>query len=719
MSLGFPLVAVAVDKNKGSQSALQWAVSNLVLKGQVLTLIHVKVESHSSVGHKESKNHKAKDIFLPFRCFCLRKDIYCKDVVLGGQDVAKAITEFVSHAAIEKMVVGASSKSAFVRRFTGHDITGNIIKKAPNFCSVYVIAKGKLSSTRVALLPAPANSPFRDQILTDASFKPDTFGCFSRASSDLLREMAWAGQSPRHDESIRSRPSNANSQTDHSLTDSVAYFAWSDADSRSSSVSSARPSCALPSRASNASEGFDHDFDRITTPCRKLSSCGLTGPAFGWIEHESDGIMALSSPTAMEGMEEEVKRLKQQLEQTMDMYNRACKEAVAAKQKAAELQSWRSEEEKRVEAQTIEDAAIELEAQRKYLLERKLKEEVEDKRRELYSLSQLDIRYRRFSMEEIEIATESFAESLKIGEGGYGPVYKCYLDHTKVAVKVLRSNATQDQAEFQQEIEFVSCIRHPNIVLLLGACPEHRCLVYEYMANGSLEDRLFRRGNMPAIPWQFRFIIAAEIATGLLFLHRMKPEPIVYRALKPGSILLDKYYVSKISDVGLARLVPTSSVSGDVTPSESTFCCYIDPEYLQTGPPAVESDIYSLGVVLMQILTAKPPDGLTQLLRLSIEEDKFARVLDPAVPDWPVKEARNLAEIALKCTETQRIGRPDLETTVMLELKRLRDLAEDSMLCKGLKAQELTQVDHGPHDEEDQMLLEKGYHKDCSFLVLE
>ncbi|XP_042465892.1 U-box domain-containing protein 52-like [Zingiber officinale] len=642
MSLGFPLVAVAVDKNKGSQSALQWAVSNLVLKGQ----------------------------------------IYCKDVVLGGQDVAKAITEFVSHAAIEKMVVGASSKSAFVRRFTGHDITGNIIKKAPNFCSVYVIAKGKLSSTRVALLPAPANSPFRDQILTDASFKPDTFGCFSRASSDLLREMAWAGQSPRHDESIRSRPSNANSQTDHSLTDSVAYFAWSDADSRSSSVSSARPSCALPSRASNASEGFDHDFDRITTPCRKLSSCGLTGPAFGWIEHESDGIMALSSPTAMEGMEEEVKRLKQQLEQTMDMYNRACKEAVAAKQKAAELQSWRSEEEKRVEAQTIEDAAIELEAQRKYLLERKLKEEVEDKRRELYSLSQLDIRYRRFSMEEIEIATESFAESLKIGEGGYGPVYKCYLDHTKVAVKVLRSNATQDQAEFQQEIEFVSCIRHPNIVLLLGACPEHRCLVYEYMANGSLEDRLFRRGNMPAIPWQFRFIIAAEIATGLLFLHRMKPEPIVYRALKPGSILLDKYYVSKISDVGLARLVPTSSVSGDVTPSESTFCCYIDPEYLQTGPPAVESDIYSLGVVLMQILTAKPPDGLTQLLRLSIEEDKFARVLDPAVPDWPVKEARNLAEIALKCTETQRIGRPDLETTVMLELKRLRDLAEDSMLCK-------------------------------------
>lgn len=84
----------------------------------------------------------------------------------------------------------------------------------------------------------------------------------------------------------------------------------------------------------------------------------------------------------------------------------------------------------------------------------------------------------------------------------------------------------------------------------------------------------------------------------------------------------------------------------------------------------------------MQILTAKPPDGLTQLLRLSIEEDKFAPVLDPAVADWPVEEAQNLAELALKCTETQRIHRPDLETTVMLELNRLRDLAEDSMLCQ-------------------------------------
>lgn len=96
------------------------------------------------------------------------------------------------------------------------------------------------------------------------------------------------------------------------------------------------------------------------------------------------------------------------------------------------------------------------------------------------------------------------------------------------------------------------------MVLLLGACPEYGCLVYEHMENGSLEDRLFRTDDSPPIPWKNRFRIASEIATGLLFLHQAKPEPIVHRDMKPANILLDKNCVSKISDVGLARLVPPS-----------------------------------------------------------------------------------------------------------------------------------------------------------------
>lgn len=228
----------------------------------------------------------------------------------------------------------------------------------------------------------------------------------------------------------------------------------------------------------------------------------------------------------------------------------------------------------------------------------------------------------------------------------------------------------------------LSCIRHPNMVLLLGACPEYGCLVYEYMANGSLDDRLFLRGNTPPLPWQLRFRIAAEIGTGLLFLHQTKPEPLVHRDLKPANILLDRNFVSKISDVGLARLVPPNIADSvtqyRMTSTAGTFC-YIDPEYQQTGMLGIKSDIYSLGIMLLQIITAKSPMGLTHHVERAIEKGTFAEMLDPAVTDWPVEEALVFANLALKCAEMRRKDRPDLGRVVLPELNRLRALAEEHM----------------------------------------
>lgn len=391
----------------------------------------------------------------------------------------------------------------------------------------------------------------------------------------------------------------------------------------------------------------------------------------------------------------------------MEMYSTACKEALTAKQKARELQLWKMEEERRLEeARIAEEAALaiaekekakskaaieaaeasqriaELESQKRVNAEMQALKESEEKRKALDALAQTDLRYRRYKIEEIETATEFFAETLKIGEGGYGPVYRARLDHTPVAIKVLRPDAAQGRSQFQQEVEVLSCIRHPNMVLLLGACPEYGCLVYEFMSNGSLEDRLFRRGNTPPLSWQLRFRIAAEIGTGLLFLHQTKPEPIVHRDLKPANILLDRNYVSKISDVGLARLVPPSVADTvtqyRMTSTAGTFC-YIDPEYQQTGMLGIKSDIYSLGIMLLQIITAKPPMGLTHHVERAIEKGTFAQMLDPVVPDWPVQEAMCFANIALKCAELRRRDRPDLGKAVLPELNRLRALAEETM----------------------------------------
>lgn len=196
-----------------------------------------------------------------------------------------------------------------------------------------------------------------------------------------------------------------------------------------------------------------------------------------------------------------------------------------------------------------------------------------------------------------------------------------------------------------------------------------------------MEDRLFRKGNSPPIPWRIRFKLAADIATALLFLHQTRPEPLVHRDLKPANILLDHYYVCKISDVGLSRLVPPSvadSVSNyHMTSAAGTFC-YIDPEYQQTGELGTKSDIYSLGVMLLQVITARPPMGLTHHVERAIKAGNFADLLDPTVQDWPVEEAFSFAKLALKCVELRKKDRPDLGSVIVPELCRLKEIAMSS-----------------------------------------
>lgn len=234
------------------------------------------------------------------------------------------------------------------------------------------------------------------------------------------------------------------------------------------------------------------------------------------------------------------------------------------------------------------------------------------------------------------------------------------------------------------QVNILGYIRHPNMVLLVGACPEEGVLIYEYMENGSLEDCLFgkkgegkeeeQEGGISS--WEIRFRIAAEIATGLLFMHQTKPEPLVHRDLKPGNILLDHNYVSKISDVGLARLLPAAVAENEtqcrVTAAAGTFC-YIDPEYQQTGILGVKSDVYSLGIIILQLLTGRPAMGLAHQVQHSIKKETFVEILDPSVPNWPLPQALSLAKLALQCAQLRRRDRPDLATFILPQLQMLRE----------------------------------------------
>ncbi|GER28389.1 protein kinase family protein [Striga asiatica] len=410
-----------------------------------------------------------------------------------------------------------------------------------------------------------------------------------------------------------------------------------------------------------------------------------------------------SSQTAE--IDDELRRLKQDLHQITMKYNLANQEAATARDKVRGLiQSKIDEGSKLDEARQAHEAALaivereklmckaavevahkaqriaELESEKRKHAELKYKQESEEKQKAIDALARSEIRYRRYTMDEIEIATDYFLAANKIGEGGYGPVFKATLDHTPVAIKVLRPDISQGEQQFQKEVEVLSRMRHPNMVVLLGACPEYGSLVYEYMENGSLEDRLHRKNGSPPLSWPARFRISAEIATALNFLHSTRPEPLVHRDLKPGNILLDRNLVSKISDVGLCRLVPPpvadTITQCHMTAAAGTFC-YIDPEYQQTGMLGTKSDVYSFGVMLLQILTARPAMGLSHYVETAIENGRFGEVLDRAVGDWPVEEALSLAKLALKCCELRRRDRPDLNSVILTELERLRDLGSE------------------------------------------
>lgn len=229
------------------------------------------------------------------------------------------------------------------------------------------------------------------------------------------------------------------------------------------------------------------------------------------------------------------------------------------------------------------------------------------------------------------------------------------------------------------QLEILSRIRHPNLLLLLGACPDNGCLVYEYMENGSLEDRLFRKNGTAPIPWFERYRIAWEVASALSFLHSSKPTPIIHRDMKPANILLDGNLVSKIGDIGLSTVLDSNTSSTMYKDTEPVgTLCYIDPEYQRTGLISPKSDVYAFGMVILQLLTAKPAIALTHLIETAIDAGNLPDILDPEAGNWPHEETLELARLGLSCAELRRRDRPDLENHVLPALERLKEIADQS-----------------------------------------
>ncbi|KAG6763249.1 hypothetical protein POTOM_033789 [Populus tomentosa] len=312
---------------------------------------------------------------------------------------------------------------------------------------------------------------------------------------------------------------------------------------------------------------------------------------------------------------------------------------------------------------------------------------------------------RIFSFAELKVATRNFKPDTLLGEGGFGQVYKGWLDEkapgrigsgTIIAVKRLKSESLQGFEEWQSEVNFLGRLSHPHLVRLIGYCWEVKelLLVYEFMQKGSLENHLFGRGSaVQPLPWDTRLKIAIGAARGLAFLHTSDKQ-VIYRDFKASNILLDGAYTAKLSDFGLAKLGPSASQSHVTTRVMGTYG-YAAPEYVATGNPLglqlvsagrlfcgptqwhlyVKSDVYGFGVVLVEILTglraldtSRPSErqSLVDWIKPYLSDKrKLKSIMDSHLEGrYPSKAALQIAQLALKCLESEHKHRPHMKQVV-------------------------------------------------------
>ncbi|KAH7662283.1 S-receptor-like serine/threonine-protein kinase protein [Dioscorea alata] len=285
-----------------------------------------------------------------------------------------------------------------------------------------------------------------------------------------------------------------------------------------------------------------------------------------------------------------------------------------------------------------------------------------------------------FCFPQIKDATDNFSDENKLGEGGFGSVYKGkLLEGKEVAVKRLSTCSGQGLEEFKNEIILIPKLQHRNLVRLLGCCIqwEEKILVYEYMKNKSLDYFLFEPTRGAQLDWSRRFNIVKEIAQGLLYLHKHSRLRVIHRDLKASNILLDDEMRPKISDFGLARIVGTDDTQANTKRVAGTYG-YISPEYASKGVFYEKSDIYSFGVLLLEIVSGKKNAGFHQtgnssnLLDYAWDlwrEGRWMMLVDPVIcHDAPCHafSLKRCIHAALLCVQDNASDRPNISEVIVL-----------------------------------------------------
>ncbi|KAH7662209.1 Non-specific serine/threonine protein kinase protein [Dioscorea alata] len=290
----------------------------------------------------------------------------------------------------------------------------------------------------------------------------------------------------------------------------------------------------------------------------------------------------------------------------------------------------------------------------------------------------MDVESILFDLSTLRSATANFSEENKLGQGGFGSVFKGTLrDGREIAVKRLSAGSGQGIEELKNELVLVAKLQHRNLVRLLGVCLEEqeKMLVYEYVPNKSLDTILFDSVKSEQLDWGRRYKIISGIARGLLYLHEDSQLKIIHRDLKASNILLDEEMNPKISDFGLARLFGCDQTGGTTSRVVGTFG-YMAPEYVMRGQYSAKSDIFSYGVLVLEILTGRKNSNFLEseqaddLLSYTWEHwlrGTISEILDPSLGDhWPRSEALRCIQIGLLCVQEDPANRPSMSMVVLM-----------------------------------------------------
>ncbi|KAL5841913.1 hypothetical protein ACOSQ3_012516 [Xanthoceras sorbifolium] len=313
-----------------------------------------------------------------------------------------------------------------------------------------------------------------------------------------------------------------------------------------------------------------------------------------------------------------------------------------------------------------------------FILRKRKQKQIRSNQERRYDADEIDDEEAlQFDFSTIRLATNDFNNEGKLGEGGFGAVYKGRLPNGQdIAVKRLSNNSGQGEAEFKNEVRLVARLQHRNLVKLLGFCFEgnEKLLVYEFVPNSSLDNFIFDPIKSSSLDWETRYKIIGGIARGLIYLHEDSRLRIIHRDLKASNILLDANMNPKISDFGMARLFAMNQTQGNTNRVVGTFG-YMAPEYVKYGKFSIKSDVFSFGVLLLEIISGqknsnfrigKEAEDLLTYAWKNWKGGTALNLIDPTLSVGSSSDIVRCIHIGLLCVQENVASRPTMASVVLM-----------------------------------------------------